>query len=380
MKWINVLHLYQPPTQEIKILNKVVNESYEEIIKILNRYPALKFTINIAGCLTEQLANNGYQNIINSFKKLSEQGQIELIGSVAFHPILPLIPDFEIIKQIKINQDINKKYFGETYKPTGFYLPEMAYSKKVAKIIKESGFQWIILDELSLSGKFGIVENDIKYIIKDIGLPVIFRNREISKTFVPAWLLENIDLNINKTIITATDGELYGHHHKDWEHKIDRLLANKNLNTFTVSQYLKQLEKEKKVSPIKSTWESTEEELKNKNYYPLWDDPNNKLHHKLWNLAKLAIKLNNQHQDDINQYASRLHLEKGIASCTFWWCSNKTPSAFCPPTWNPDEIEKGVENLIRSIRSLKNLDKQEKQKAEKIYIIIKKLIWQQHWQ
>jgi alpha-amylase/alpha-mannosidase (GH57 family) len=89
---------------------------------------------------------------------------------------LPLLPEQEIIRQIKLNQEILFKYF--KIKPTGFYLPEMAYSLESAKIIKKLGFDWIILDQISTTQK---IDDKILYQIKNLGLKVVFRNREYSQ-------------------------------------------------------------------------------------------------------------------------------------------------------------------------------------------------------
>jgi hypothetical protein len=73
---------------------------------------------------------------------------------------------------------------------------------------------------------------------------------------------------------------------------------------------------------------------------------------------------------------------RGLASCTFWWASAKDfKHNFGPYAWNPDEIERGLEELIRSIRSLENEKlRADKLKAEKIYLKIKAMIWKRHWQ
>lgn len=382
MYWLNFLHLYQPPTQDRQLIEKVDNESYKPLINILTKFPNYRITLNITGCLLEMLEAYGRTSVINVIKKLLDKEQIELVGSAKFHPILPLIPDEEVKRQIRINNETLKKYFGELYKPKGFFLPEMAYNKNIAKIIEDEGFQWIILGELAYNGKFNTVNWDKGYTIKGTDLKVVFNNQKISKTFVPETILKlSKEENPPNFIITATDCELYGHHHKDREDILTNLLTNGHqVTTLTISELFEKYETFEKVKPLASTWESTEEELKKNIPYSLWNDPENKIQTKLWRITYDIIRIVNKHKNDPNFYWARWHLDRSLASCTFWWCSRKKPSPFCPITWNPDEIEKGLNELIKALRSIENLPKKEKIKFEKQYFNIKKLIWQEHWE
>jgi len=382
MLWLNFLHIYQPPTLEKELLVRITQEAYLNIVEVLKNNPQHKITLNITACLTEYLNQVGFTKLIDDIKVLAANGQIELTGSAAFHPLLPLLPEIEIIRQIKVNDEINKKYFGEAYHPQGFYLPEMAYSEAVAKIVKAAGFKWIILDEIALDGEINDqhINYEQKYKLKKIGLNVIFRNRRLSKTFVP----ESIEGLLNKSdipqvVVTATDGEIYGHKYIDQQQIFNRVLQNKKLVTATISEFLAGEHQEKKVSVLPSTWESTPTELAQGIYYSLWQHPKNRTHRKLWKLANFALKLNYKSLTDPNHFASRLHLEKGLASCTFWWASGKDFKLFSDPAWNPTEVEKGALELLCSVRSLVATSFRNKIKAEKMFLEIHKVIWIKHW-
>ena len=115
MLWLNFLHIYQPPTLEKELLVKITREAYFNIIKILKQNPKHKITLNITALLTEYLNQVGFTKLIDDIKILVKKGQVELVGSAAFHPLLPLIPIKEIERQIEVNNDINKQYFGAAY-------------------------------------------------------------------------------------------------------------------------------------------------------------------------------------------------------------------------------------------------------------------------
>lgn len=382
IKWVNFLHIYQPPYQEPEIIQKIVRQSYWPLVNILKEHQDAKITLNFSGCLLEHLFNIGEEKLIEEFKNLIAGKKIEIVGSARYHPILPLLPAKEIERQIILNDQILRQAFDEHYKPEGFFLPEMAYSTKVAKIIKKLGYKWIIIDEIAYKGKLGLVDYNRKYKMKGTGLYVIFRNREISKTFVPQTILElATKSNPPNFLISATDGEMYGHHHKDGRSVFSEALKNKNIQTITISEYLKQLpNKSEVINPLSSSWETTLKDLQRKVPYSLWKDPNNKIHQYLWQLRKLAIQLISKTKEQgINYDWARHHLDRGLSSCAWWWAADKKLDVFDFITWNPDTIEKGIKELISSIRSLKTVSQKTKLDAEKYYHLLIKEIWKKHW-
>ncbi|PIS04852.1 MAG: hypothetical protein COT81_04310 [Candidatus Buchananbacteria bacterium CG10_big_fil_rev_8_21_14_0_10_42_9] len=381
MYWANFLHLHQPPNQTRDVLRQLVKESYQFIIKTLNKSSQAKLTVNISGSLVELLVNYKFNKVLEGFIELAKQDKIELTGTAKYHPILPLLPSEEIARQIKLNDKTLQTYFESAYQPKGFYLPEMAYSKEAAKVIADHGFEWILLDEISYNGKLGAVDFDQKYQIKNIGLTVVFRNRNWSKSFPPTTV---IDLNKQELpprfVVTATDGEMYGYWHKDDWKAWPYALGLPNVKSISMSQLIRLYKNSEKITPVKSNWESTEDELKRNHHFAQWDDPHNLVQVKLNELRELAIKLVSKHERDSNHDWARRHLDRGLCSCAWWWAAGRQLDAFSPVSWNPDEIEKGLQELIKSVRSLKGASPYEKIKAEKLYHSIITLVWQRHWE
>ncbi len=379
--WVNLLHFYQPPTADNETVIEAAEKSYKRIISALERNPDIKMTLNFSGCVLEKLSQLGFNDLISSIKKLAASEQIELTGTAAFHPILPLLPPAEIERNIKVNQDIFEKFFGHDLKPKGFFLPELAYSQPTAKIIKKSGFDWIMLDQISAQGR---LEDDFNfsrlYLDKTSDLKIFFRSRQLSQSYVPKTIFDLINSGKPALAITATDAELYGLRHADFSATFEKLLKRPELETKTISQFLNGLKDSTDISPVASSWESTEDELKNNLPFALWQDKKNKIQVLLWQLANLAIETVSKYTGDANFSWARLHLDKGLSSCTFWWASARDFKLFSSISWNPDEIERGVNQLIRSIRAIADQQSRDaKIQAEKLYIDIKKKIWQKHW-
>lgn len=377
MYWTPLLHLYQPPWQKKEILKKVTQESYEKILNILEKNKEAKVTLNICASLTELLDKYKLKKILTKIKKLTKRGQIELTGSAKYHPILPLLPKDEVIRQIKLNEKFNRKHFKESWQPKGFFLPEMAYDKKTAKIIKSLGYQWLILDEIAYKGKIGQVSFEKKYLIKNLKLEVIFRNRGLSDIFYTGWLdleekfwqaLKNDGRSYN-FLITAFDGENLGHHKPGNEKIFESLI--KKIKTLTISELLKVYQKKEIVEPLPSSWSAREIEMIKKIYYPLWRHPQNKIHQFQWQLTYLVIKVVKKAKKDENFKKARDLLDRALNSCQYWWAS-------ATPWWSVEIIIQEAEKFLEVLKTLKNLDKKILKKAEilkgKIVLTTKK--WQ----
>jgi alpha-amylase/alpha-mannosidase (GH57 family) len=387
MNWINFLHFYQPANIDFYVIKEALDKSYWRLIRLMEEHPYMRMTWNVSGCLLERLYDAGEQDFLRRLSNLIKNEQVEITSTAAYHGLLPLLPKDEVVRQIKENESILRRILGVRKKPKGFFLPEMAYSPEVAKIIKSLGYKWIIIDEIAIYNK---LDNKSGVVIDSYsGLEVVLRSRSSSREYPPAKLLSykknNFD-NETDILITATDAELYGLRHEDPTGEMEAVAKNRKIKTYTISEFI-EFFKKNKTTQIKKTklaacsWDSSSRDVKNGTPFKLWSDKNNIIHRDLWRLATLALSLDKKFKKDINYKWYRWHLVRGLASCTFWWASEHDFSkVFGPYAWSPDIIERGLEDMIRAIRSLGDKrSRKYKLEAEKYYLQIKKNIWHKHW-
>jgi len=132
--WAPLLHVYQPPTQELEILKKINKECYRPLFSTIENYDNAKFTLNINGCLVDLLYEYGMADTMDLLKNLVSENKIEILGTAKYHPI---------------NEEINRKEFGNIWEKKGFFPPELAVSTKVTEIIYKLGYKWIILSGIA---------------------------------------------------------------------------------------------------------------------------------------------------------------------------------------------------------------------------------------
>ena len=356
-----LFHIYQPPVQIPLVIKQIVNESYKPIFDALKDNPNAKITLNINGTLTEQLHDFGYKDIIGAITTLASIGQIEFTGSGKFHPLLPLIPEPEIKRQITLNHETNRHFFGEQYNPQGFFPPEMAVSEEVFKVVKKAGFDWIIMSGIANTLSDFPTTN---ISIHPNGLKLLFRDDYISIDCA-FDKINNIDAFINRLyykdtsedyyVILAMDGETFGHHVK---HAINNFLIplfqviphRKDIKICTVSEIINKFPKGFTQVPRDSSWSTMPYDIAADVPFPLWFDPQNEIHieqHRFFMYALTLIHLSAKYLDSMDNEKKRIFnnarnlLDRGIHSCQQWWASRR-------PFYSPDMILRGLNEVLMS--------------------------------
>lgn len=363
MYWANFLHIYQPPTQTKEILDKVTNESYRKIIEGLLQNPNAKLTLNINAVLTEMLMEYGHQDVVQNIRILLERGQIELTASAKFHPLLPKIPKEEVVRQIRLNDESNKKYYGDAYQPLGFFPPEMGYSPEVGEIVSELGYKWIILDELSCPD---LPLNPTQIYSNSKGLHFFYRERGPSFKILSAQLgtAETLirefgdRLPKNEYLLTAMDGETFGHHRLGLEQLLLEIYKSPQLPTVKISELLGMFPAQIVSEARPSTWALMPKDIAKNIPFSRWDNPENPIHQKQWELTNMAIDLVKGEAETEHQL-----LDIALHSDQYWWASAK-------PWWSLEMIERGAFELLSAIRGFKNTTEADKQRAWDLYIEI----------
>ncbi|MDP3962412.1 MAG: UvrB/UvrC motif-containing protein [bacterium] len=376
MKWANFLHIYQPPTQKPVWVRRVADESYRKLFAGLKNIPKARITLNINSVLCELLEQNGASDVLDDIRLLVDKGNIELTGSAKYHAFLPLLPESEIERQIKLNEEGLTKYFGASWKRGGFFSPEMAYSKKVAEVAKRLGYKYIVIDELALpEGK--VLDRDKIYEIEGVeDFYVFFRERNFSFKILSASQLSTLPSILRfleprfgkeEYTVTGMDGETFGHHRPGLEKLLFDLLANEKIEAISLSDVFGTKLDQEIVAPQSSTWASMPKDLEAKEPFLRWNNPENEIQQYQWKLTNLAIEV--VHRDP--SQPSRVILDGALHSDQYWWSSAR-------PWWSLEMIERGAFDLKKVIDSSSVSSDEERKKAEELYklILFKGFEWQ----
>ena len=353
-----MLHIYQPPVQIAPVIKAITNECYRPLIETLKSHPDAKITLNINGTLTEQLNDYGFTDVIDGFADLARGNQIEFVGSAKFHPLLPLIPEPEVIRQIELNTQTNRTFFGNVYQPRGFFPPEMAVNDEIYDTVLNLGFDWMIIAGIANTAQWPIRSfsrhpNGLTLVFRDDLISVDCAFDRVNTVDAFANRLKYQDSSEDYYVILAMDGETFGHHvkHAFTDFLIpllDALPYRQDIELCTVSDIIAKYPAGEELVPRASSWSTLTYDLERDIPYPLWYDPNNPMHVEqyrfmiyavvLVNLAQKYVEgMDNDRKQEFNN--ARNFLDRGIHSCQTWWASKR-------PWYSPDMILRGLNEIL----------------------------------
>lgn len=130
-----------------KIFHKVANKCYLPanalFLKLLKQHPELKISYSLSGVFMEQ-AEEYYPEVIESFQKLVQTGQVEILEETYFHSLSFLYSKNEFRHQIDMHRKKVDSLFG--VKPKVFRNTELIFHNDIAKEIEELGYDGILAE------------------------------------------------------------------------------------------------------------------------------------------------------------------------------------------------------------------------------------------
>jgi alpha-amylase/alpha-mannosidase (GH57 family) len=219
------------PAYESDVARDVFGQTlhpYTYPAEALRKNEAARVTLNFTGSLIEQMnefASVGFDSRLNGlwdrYKEANALGRADFTGCGYYHPLFPLIPEEDRLRQIEEHLKLFERTFGR--RPEGFWLPELAFSSKVIPALVKSGIKWVIVD-----GPHVVNVNKDKNVFQLLYKPhfaeydgyritVIPRDRMISiaqqSGYNPVWFKHEVEREIEPNndgeflLTVATDGE-----------------------------------------------------------------------------------------------------------------------------------------------------------------------------
>ena len=321
------LHLYQPPTQDRCTLERITRESYLPLTEVILSNEKAFFTIDITKSAIEELETlcSG-QKFLKEFEKALDLRKISLVNTAAYHPILPLITEEEIKRQVRLNETKLLQMFHQ--KPGGIFPPEMALDSKVINAFKKMGYQWTITDDVSFSSVYGSAPFD--WIPKQNGINVFLRSNFWStkiafnsingKAFAEALEkdLTNWFGNEDGYLVIWIDWETFGHHKKGYIESfvipfLNRIETNEKIQMVS-PKFLLEKYPSKEIEIPPGSWSTSTNDFRSGNYWPLWKNSNSQFHQLWWELADTILEIKRSIKDEETLEV----FDKALYSCQTW--------------------------------------------------------------
>jgi predicted glycosyl hydrolase (DUF1957 family) len=267
---------------------------------------------------------------------------------------LPLLPPAEVRRQIEINDETNRRYFGDAYQRKGIFLPEMAWSPELAPMLEDQGFEWVMLDELAYNGRVNEVDYTKTYRVAGTKLKAVFREHRLSATIMSAAPrdIERLkeaareEAGPERYVVTAMDGETFGHHRISHEQLLFAMFADEEIRLTGTSDLLTKFTDVVEVPTVACTWASNAADIAEGTAFISWNDPSNELHRLQWELVHFTVKaLGELANDDPSYPKLRAQLDIAMGSDPMFWAAAK-------PWWMIEHIERGAYQLLAILQEL----------------------------
>ncbi|MBI5045768.1 MAG: hypothetical protein HZC14_02065 [Candidatus Niyogibacteria bacterium] len=311
------LHAYQPPMQWPEITKQIDQESYSAVARaLLNAPEGAIICADIALSLLEQLEKIGRQETIALFKQCVESGKLHLVNTAAYHPLLPLVPDYYIQRQLTKNAAGYEKFLGVNAKKiTGLFPPEMAFSERIIEPIKSAGTSWMVVDDTTFCA-YHHQSPPYNKIIKKSGVHALLMSHNWHKIAAYGDIQDGRNFldalhygyrmwtgsSQPAYIVLWMDWETFGHHDQKPQPPQDRIrnflipflqtaVYDERFQLTTPEELISSFPAIENVFIPDGSWSTSSDDYSNGIAWPLWLNPRYKFHTIWWNLANYTLNI-----------------------------------------------------------------------------------------
>jgi len=144
-----LIHAHQPIGNFGNVLENAYQKSYLPFIETLERHPGIRLGLHISGPLLEWLEAK-HPDYFDLLLRLVTKGQLEMVGSGFYEPILISIPPEDRVEQLKRMADYLEKRFGR--RPQGAWLTERVWEPQLPTSLSAGGVEYTLVDDVHFLG------------------------------------------------------------------------------------------------------------------------------------------------------------------------------------------------------------------------------------
>jgi hypothetical protein len=228
-----------------------------------------RISFNLGGTLARWLdehAHATYQRIVAAEREYRAAHAVgNGLAQPVHHTILPLARRRDKICQVRWGIASFEHRFG--HRPEGMWLPEMAVDYETLEILATEGIRFTILSDEQVQGDLTAGAGPYRVRLPNKEISVFVRDRHLSNGLsfempepdrVDEWLREHVEWRCHKDglVLIATDGETFGHHHRQGMEVLTQILAAGETHGYeltTLGLYLRQHPPQAEIDVIENT-------------------------------------------------------------------------------------------------------------------------------
>jgi 4-alpha-glucanotransferase len=211
------VHNHQPVGNFGQVFEALYRQAYEPFLKILNRFPKVKFTVHTTGPLLEWMEENRPE-YLKLLGEMVKRGQLELFTGGMYEPILSILPDRDKLGQVRrLTETLEKKF---KVPVQGMWVAERVWEPHLTKPLADAGVKYIVMDDAHFKAT-GLREDETfgYYLMEEQGRTVgVFPISEKMRYLVP---FQDVNESLNylrsvateegdRCVVLMDDGEKFG--------------------------------------------------------------------------------------------------------------------------------------------------------------------------
>jgi len=241
------VHNHQPIDNFPQVFERAYRDAYLPMIEALESHPGVRLSLHYSGCLLDWLRDN-QPDFLKRIASLVRRGQVEIMTSGYYEPILPMIPDSDKLGQINKLSSAIRDEFG--FSPTGLWLAERVWEPQLPKILSRAGVEWTVVDDNHFK-MVGFKDEDLYgyYVTEDEGYTLkVFASSKLLRYSIPWRKVEEVIEYLrseatedgSRILVMGDDGEKFGVWPGTYDHCWEKGWVNDFLNALEVnSSWLK---------------------------------------------------------------------------------------------------------------------------------------------
>jgi hypothetical protein len=161
------IHNHQPVDNFGPVIEQNFQQAYRPFLTTLQEFPTAKVNFHVSGSLLEWLQEN-HADYIADLKELVQAGRVELLTSGLYEPILTLLPEEDLVGQVRAYTERLFRDFGT--RPRGLWLTERVWEQSLVRPLVQAGVEYVVVDDTHFRN-VGVPENDLfgYYVTEDQG-------------------------------------------------------------------------------------------------------------------------------------------------------------------------------------------------------------------
>lgn len=341
-----LLHIYQPPDRLDHLVHRIAQDCYRPLLAFIESHPHYRLSLNLNWCLTEKWLERNLNDCVERLDRMVSSEQVELTGTAAYHPILPLIPVQEMQRQVSFNESRHRELF-RGWDPKGFFPPELAFGHELVPVLMECRYRWCLTDDIP----YTCLNDEPPFTFVPVcgELPVLLRSSHWSRAleatarqggdgrFLAQRLVEDVSDWFDGRdgyLVLALEGEAFGEHRAGsldvcLRGFLDGLLESGQVCLSHLDEIVDRFpHQESDVPP--GSWRTSVEDFWNGEFFPFWQSRYNEAHALLWELTELAVA-------SVGQLQAKL--DRSLNSGNFWWATREMGQI-------PDGTARGMKMLL----------------------------------